>query len=345
MSGICEDRVAVITGAGRGIGREHALELARQGAAVVVNDLGGSADGTGADAAAAQAVVDEITAAGGRAVANADDVSDWDGAKRLFDQAILYALGVGAGAEDPQRELEFTTENSHGVPQQVLPTFAVVMGGAGGGPELGDFDLARLLHAEQSITVHGAFPASATVRSRGRLAGFYDKGADALIVLESETTDTVTGRLLAESRTSLFVREEGGFGGPRGETEPWRAPDRPADHLVSYPTREDQALLYRLSGDRNPLHSDPWLAARAGFDRPILHGLCTYGFTGRALLHAVCGSDPDWFHSMKARFSSPVLPGQILDVHIWDEGDVCLFRTKVGDTVVLDRGVFRTKAT
>jgi hypothetical protein len=207
----------VITGAGRGIGREHALELARQGAAVVVNDLGGSADGTGADAAAAQAVVDEITAAGGRAVANADDVSDWDGAKRLFDQAILYALGVGAGAEDPQRELEFTTENSHGVPQQVLPTFAVVMGGAGGGPELGDFDLARLLHAEQSITVHGAFPASATVRSRGRLAGFYGKGADALIVLESETTDTVTGRLLAESRTSLFVREEGGFGGPRGE--------------------------------------------------------------------------------------------------------------------------------
>jgi acyl dehydratase len=272
--------------------------------------------------------------------------TDWDSAERTWTpaDAILYALGVGAGAADPFRELGFTTENSHGVPQQVLPTFAVIAGGAGGGPELGDFDPARLLHAEQSVTVHGALPTSATVRSRGRLAGFYDKGADALIVLESETTDVSTGQLIAESRTSLFVRGEGGFGGPRGKSDPWRAPDRPADHLVTYPTREDQALLYRLSGDRNPLHSDPWLAARAGFDRPILHGLCTYGFTGRALLHAACGSDPARFHSMTARFSAPVRPGEVLDVHIWDEGDTYLFRTMVGDTVVLDRGVFLTKA-
>ena len=275
--------------------------------------------------------------------------TEWDAGERTWTSAdaILYALGVGAGAGDPLAELAFTTENSHGVPQQVLPTFVVVIGGGqgGGGPELGDFDLAKLLHAEQSITVHGALAPSATVRSRGRLAGFYDKGADALIVMESETTDVKTGRLIAESRTSLFVRGEGGFGGPRGESEPWRAPDRPADHLVTYQTRADQALLYRLSGDRNPLHSDPWLAARAGFDRPILHGLCSYGFTGRALLHAACGSDPARFHSVQARFSAPVLPGQALDVHIWDEGDVYLFQTKVGETVVLDRGVFRTKAT
>ena len=274
--------------------------------------------------------------------------TEWDSGERTWTSAdaILYALGVGAGAGDPLRELEFTTENSHGVPQQVLPTFAVVIGGGqgGGGPELGDFDMAQLLHAEQSITVHGALPTAATVRSRGRLAGFYDKGADALIVLESETTDATTGQLIAESRTSLFVRGEGGFGGPRGKSEPWHAPDRPADHLVTYPTREDQALLYRLSGDRNPLHSDPWLAARAGFDRPILHGLCTYGFTGRALLHAACGSDPALFHSMTARFSSPVRPGEVLDVHIWDEGDVSLFRTMAGDRVVLDRGVFLAKA-
>jgi hypothetical protein len=155
------------------------------------------------------------------------------------------------------------------------------------------------------VTVHGALPPSPTVRSRGRLAGFYDKGADALIVMESQTTDTGTGRLLAESRTSLFVRGEGGFGGPRGETEPWRAPDRPADHLVTYQTRADHALLYRLSGDRNPLHSDPWLAARAGFERPILHGLCTYGFTGRALLHAACGSDPALFHTFGIKILSP----------------------------------------
>ena len=272
--------------------------------------------------------------------------TEWQSGQRSWTsaEAILYALGVGAGAQDPLRELEFTTENSHGVPQRVLPTFAVVVGGQGGGPELGDFDLARLLHAEQSVTLHGALPPSATVRSRGRLAGFYDKGADALIVLESETTDAETGRLIAESRTSLFVRGEGGFGGPRGASEPWRAPDRPADHLVTYQTREDQALLYRLSGDRNPLHSDPWLAARAGFDRPILHGLCTYGFTGRALLHAACGSDPARFHHLRARFSAPVRPGQALDVHIWDEGDVSLFRTMAGDRIVLDRGVFLAKA-
>jgi acyl dehydratase len=271
--------------------------------------------------------------------------TEWQSGQRSWTSAdaILYALGVGAGAADPLRELEFTTENSHGVPQQVLPTFAVVVGGHGGGPELGDFDLARLLHAEQSVTLHGALPPSATVRSRGRLAGFYDKGADALIVLEAETTDVETGRLIAESRTSLFVRGEGGFGGPRGTSEPWRAPDRPADHLVTYQTRADQALLYRLSGDRNPLHSDPWLAAQAGFDRPILHGLCTYGFTGRALLHAACGSDPARFHHLRARFSAPVRPGQALDVHLWDEGDTWLFQTKVGDTVVLDRGVFQAK--
>ena len=273
--------------------------------------------------------------------------AEWHSPERSWTptDAILYALGVGAGAVDPLAELEFTTENSHGMAQQVLPTFVMVIGGGqdGGGPELGDFDLAQLLHAEQSLTVHGALPPSATARSRGRLAGFYDKGADALIVMESELTDAVTGRLIAETRTSLFVRGEGGFGGPRGEREPWRAPDRPGDHVVSYRTREDQALLYRLSGDRNPLHSDPWLAARAGFDRPILHGLCSYGFTGRALLHAVCGSDPARFHSMRARFSAPVWPGDVLDVHIWDEGDVCLFRTMVGEKVVLDRGVFRKK--
>ena len=274
--------------------------------------------------------------------------SSWDAGERNWTStdAILYALGVGAGAEDPLAELEFTTENSHEVPQQVLPTFAVMIGGSGTEqPSLGDFDLAQVLHAEQSVTLHGELPAAATARSTGRLAGFYDKGRDALVVLESSSVDAATGKPLAETRTTVFVRGEGGFGGERGSSEPWHAPARPADHIVSYRTRVDQALLYRLSGDRNPLHSDPWLAARAGFDRPILHGLCTYGFTGRALLHAACGSDPARFHSMQARFSAPVLPGQALDVHIWDEGDVYLFRTKVGETVVLDRGVFRTKAT
>ncbi|MEU6371571.1 MaoC/PaaZ C-terminal domain-containing protein [Streptomyces sp. NPDC046909] len=271
---------------------------------------------------------------------------EWDGGTRTWTStdAILYALGVGAGAEDPLAELAFTTENTHDVRQQVLPTFAVTLGGGRPPASLGEINLARMLHAEQSVTLHRPLPVAGTVRVTSRLAGLYDKGSGALAVMESSSTDESTGELLAESRTGLFFRSEGGFGGDRGTSEPWAVPDRPADHVVVSRPREDQALLYRLSGDRNPLHSDPWLAARAGFDRPILHGLCTYGFTGRVLLHAVCDSDPASFGGMSVRFAAPVLPGQELSVHIWDEGDTCLFRTMVGDTVVLDRGTFTRKA-
>ena len=273
--------------------------------------------------------------------------SSWDAGERNWTStdAILYALGVGAGAEDPLAELEFTTENSHEVDQRVLPTFAVMIGGSGAEqPSLGDFDLAQVLHAEQSVTLHGELPAAATARTTGRLAGFYDKGRDALVVLESSSVDAATGKPLAETRTTVFVRGEGGFGGERGSSEPWHAPARPADHIVSYSTRVDQALLYRLSGDRNPLHSDPWLAGKAGFDRPILHGLCTYGFTGRALLHALCDSNPARFGSMTARFSAPVLPGQTLDIQIWENNGAFIFQTRADDVTVLDRGVFTTRA-
>jgi acyl dehydratase len=272
--------------------------------------------------------------------------TEWDAGERAWTStdAILYALGVGAGAEDPLGELAFTTENSHNIDQKVLPTFAVMIGGHDGAPSLGDFTLAQILHAEQSVTLHGELPAAATARTTGRVVGFYDKGDNALITLGATSVNAATGEPLAESRTTMFVRGEGGFGGERGASEPWHLPDRPADHVVTYPTRIDQALLYRLSGDRNPLHSDPWLAKMAGFDRPILHGLCTYGFTGRALLHAVCDSRPASFGGMTARFSAPALPGQSLDVHIWDDGGVFLFQTRVGDVTVLDRGVFTKKA-
>jgi acyl dehydratase len=258
--------------------------------------------------------------------------------------AILYDLGVGAVAADPLAEVEFTTENSHGLTQQVLPTFVMVIGSGqdDGGPGQGDFAVAQLLHAEQSITVHGALPPVA-LHSRGRLAGFYDTDTDALIVMDSETTDVATGELIAETRTSLFAPSEGGFDSPRADSEPWQVPDRPADHVVTYRTREDQALLCHRSGDRNPLHSDTWLAVGAGFDRAILQGLCSYGFTSGALLRAVCDCDPARFRSMQARFSAPVRLGDTLDVHVWDEGDVCLFRAYVGQTAVLDRGLFRKK--
>ena len=140
---------------------------------------------------------------------------------------------------------------------------------------------------------------------------------------------------------TLFCRGEGGFGGDRGPSDRIEFPDRAADHEVTYRTREDQALTYRLSGDRNPLHSDPSFAAMGGFDRPILHGLCTYGFTGRALLHTLCASDAGRFRSMNARFSRPVFPGDELIVSMWVDGDTALFRTtnQNGD-VVIDQGRF-----
>jgi acyl dehydratase len=138
---------------------------------------------------------------------------------------------------------------------------------------------------------------------------------------------------------AAFIRGEGGFGGDRGPSGKAEAPERAPDHTVIYATRPDQALLYRLSGDRNPLHSDPKFAARGGFDRPILHGLCSYGFTGRALLHSVCGSDPDRFVGMSARFSKPVFPGEELTVSIWELGDGrAFFRTSTPAGTVIDGG-------
>jgi acyl dehydratase len=273
---------------------------------------------------------------------------EWEAQERVWTSrdVLLYALGVGAGAGNPAAELAFTTENSHDVTPRVLPTFALVLGGGDGPnrPKLGDFDFARVLHAEQSIRLRGPLATDGRVRTTSRVTGMYDKGSGALIVTESVLREAATGRLLAELGSSIFVRGEGRFGGERGEQVPWEPPTRPADHVVVQPTRPDQALLYRLSGDRNPLHSDPWLAAKAGFERPILHGLCTYGFTGRALLHTLCDADPARFGSMQARFSAPVLPGQELAVHIWDDGETSRFVTKTGDTVVLDRGVFTRRS-
>lgn len=257
--------------------------------------------------------------------------------------ALLYALGVGAGMSDPTGfELEFTTENTNGVTQQALPTMCVVLGGSARADnplsKLGSFNAAMLVHGEQGIQLHKPLPVAATISSTSKITGIFDKGKAALVVLQSTAIDTADNQPLYTTSSSMFIRGEGGWGGDRGPSNNVEFPDRPADHVVSYQTRPDQALLYRLNGDRNPLHSDPSFAALGGFDRPILHGLCTYGFTGRALLHAVCGSDPTRFKSMDGRFSSPVLPGEALDVHIWVDGNEALFRTMVGDRVVLDSG-------
>jgi acyl dehydratase len=269
--------------------------------------------------------------------------------------ALLYALGVGAGALDPTGfELEFTTENSAGVTQRVLPTFTTIVGQGGGTrASLGEFDPAMLVHGEQSIALHGELPTDGRISITTTVAGMYDKGSAGLVVLESESRHADSGELAFTSRSSLFIRGAGGFGGPRnpeGDEEAELAgeplPTREPDETVTYSTRDDQALLYRLSGDRNPLHSDPAFAKRAGFDRPILHGLCTYGFTGRGLLHTVCGSDPARFGAMRARFSKPTMPGDTLTISVWDIADRAAgayrFRTETqrGETVI-EAGLFR----
>jgi acyl dehydratase len=254
--------------------------------------------------------------------------------------ALLYAIGVGAGLGDPLRELEFTTENSEGVEQQVLPTYGVLLAQAGARRSLGDFDRALLVHAEQYVELHRPLPVAGTMRTSSTVTGIYDKGSGALVESESTAVDAATGEPVITSRTGTFIRGEGGFGGDRGSSEPWRLPDRAPDRRVVEQTRPEQALLYRLSGDRNPLHVDPKFAARGGFSRPILHGLCTYGFTGRVLLHELCGSDPARFRSMSGRFSRPVLPGDSLVISIWlEDGGSALFQTALEDgTVVIDRG-------
>jgi acyl dehydratase len=224
-----------------------------------------------------------------------------------------------------------------------------------------------LVHAEQAFELHRPLSVAGTVAVTSTVTGIYDKGSGALVVTENEAVDAATGEPLVTSRSGTFIRGEGGFGGPRGTEPPWQLPQRAPDHQVVRETRPEQALLYRLSGDRNPLHVDPKFAARGGFSQPILHGLCTYGVTGRALLSVLCDGDPARFRSMSGRFSRPVLPGEPLTVSIWlaaegqaaegqaaeglaaatraADGQVALFQTARADgTVVIDRGRMRYRA-
>ena len=278
---------------------------------------------------------------------NTDAVGATTAAKRrswTSKDALLYALGVGAGMDDPTgAELEFTTENSRDVDQRVLPTMGVVLQ-AGGLPlkQLGDVNLAMMLHGEQGITVHREIPVDGTLESTSTVTGIWDKTKGAVVDIESTSVLVDTGEPLFTTRASLFFRGEGGWGGDRGPSGRVDIPETEPDIEIAYRTRTDQALLYRLNGDRNPLHSDPLFAADGGFPKPILHGLCTYGFTGRALLNGLCDGDPARFGSMDARFTSPVMPGETLTVKIWSGDDGAAFRTHGGDgRVVLDAGRFK----
>ncbi len=260
---------------------------------------------------------------------------------------LLYALGVGAGTGD----LAYTTENSHDVPQQVLPTFAVIccMGFAAA-PLVGSFNWGMLLHGSQEIRLSAPLPAAGSLSVIAEVADIQDKGEgkNAIIILRARGTDPATGAHIAETLTTLVIRGDGGFGGQPGQRAAApEFPDREPDARIALPTRADQALIYRLSGDRNPLHSDPWFARElAGFPTPILHGLCTYGFAGRALLAELAGGQATKLTAVAARFSAPVFPGETLTTSIWRTGSGrAVYRTEASGPdgsnarIVLDDGV------
>lgn len=242
---------------------------------------------------------------------------------------LLYALGVGAGTGD----LAFTTENSHDVDQQVLPTYAVIACSPfAAATMIGSFNFSKLLHGSQSIRVFAPLPPAGRLSVVCEVADIQDKGEgkNAVVMLKATGSDPDTGTAVAETLTTLVIRGEGGFGGQPGQRPAApEIPDREPDAQLALPTREDQALIYRLSGDRNPLHSDPWFAQLAGFPTPILHGLCTYGVAGRALVAELGGGDATKIAAIAARFTSPVFPGDTLTTSIWRlESGRAVFRTE-----------------
>lgn len=255
------------------------------------------------------------------------------------DTLILYALGAGVGIGADQTSpsvLQYTYENG----LKALPTFGVVpsfpaLMGMMNLPGL-TFNPMMLLHGEQYLeVVTRPIPTTASVTSRARVKAIYDKGKGALVILDATTTSD-DGTVLFQNEFGVFLRGEGGFGGESGPPPGNEAPSRAPDAVVEYPTMPQQALLYRLSGDKNPLHADPSFAAMGGFEKPILHGLCTFANVGRAVIQAFAGDDPARFRSIKVRFARPVMPGQTITTEMWRESDRdVIVQAKAGGHVVI----------
>ena len=253
---------------------------------------------------------------------------------------ILYALSVGLG-QDPldQRQLDYVDQHRA---LRALPTMAVVLAYPGfwlRDPRTG-VDAVRLVHGEQGITLHRPLPVEGEVIGRTRVTGLIDKGAGkgALLYSEKQLIDAATGDLLAVTSSTTFLRGDGGFGGPAGPVRPAHVlPETAPDLTVDLPTRPEQALYYRLNGDDNPLHADPDVAEKAGFPRPILHGLCTLGVVAHALLRMLGHYDSRRFRQLDLRFSAPVFPGETIRTEIWRDGS---FRARVveRDVVVVNNG-------
>ncbi len=262
---------------------------------------------------------------------------------------ILYALGVGIGHDPMDTDaLRYVYEDG----LQALPTIGVVLGYPGfwaKDPATG-IDWVKVLHGEQSLELHAPLPAAGTVIGKSRVTALVDKGAGkgALMYSERDIVEAASGQLLAVSRSVSFLRGDGGFaaaGQKSDDAPPPRAatPDTPPDHVCELTTRPESALIYRLSGDYNPVHADPAVARSAGFERPILHGLCSFGVSGHALLKTLCGWDAARLKEIGCRFSSPVYPGETLRVEMWQRGEAVQFRTRAVErnVVVLSHGSAR----
>lgn len=251
------------------------------------------------------------------------------------DDIILYNLAVGAGVPpDAPGELKYTYEGDL-VPVPAygtIPPFGIMM--SLGTVDGLDVNLAQILHGDQSLTIHSPIPTSGTVTQNGRVLAIYDKGRGALVLLEVVSVLEKTGEPLFTNRSGVYVRGEGGFGGDSGPAAGNVAPEREPDHLVETSTLPQQALLYRMaSGDKNPLHADPGFAAFAGFDRPILHGLCTYGIVARTVVETALDGRPEVVGGYEGRFTGHVFPGETLVTSIWEEEDSYLI-----DTTTKERG-------
>lgn len=256
---------------------------------------------------------------------------------------MLYALGVGCG-HDPLDAADLRYVYEDGL--RALPTLAVVLGYPGfwlKDPETG-VDWRKVLHGEQGLVLHRPLPAAATVVGRSRVTGIVDKGEGkgALLFSERDVVDKASGDLLCTVTSTTFMRGEGGFGGPAGPTPaPHAMPNGDPELVLDLPTLPQAALIYRLSGDTNPLHADPKVARAVGFDRPILHGLATYGVAGRAVLKACCGDDTARLKRLDVRFSAPVYPGETIRTEMWVDGATVSFRCRAveRDTVILNNGL------
>ncbi|HEY1245401.1 MAG TPA: MaoC/PaaZ C-terminal domain-containing protein [Hyphomicrobiaceae bacterium] len=256
---------------------------------------------------------------------------------------ILYALGLGCGS-DPQApdDLRFVYEKG----LLALPTMAVVLAYPGNWLESKEStaDYSKVLHGEQYLTLHRPIPPAGTVIGRGRIVDLLDKGKEKGAVLYAERTifDKASGEAIATMTSAAMLRGDGGWGGKPGpQPAPHRMPESTPAVVVDLKTHANSALIYRLSGDRNPLHADPREAAAGGFKTPILHGLCTFGVAGRALVRACCGGDPARLKSMQVRFSAPVLPGETIRTEMWPEDGRVSFRARVveRDVAVLNNGL------